>query len=76
MHEQIFWKLHMHLNMGHIHSLLYRSEYKGYGIQCEIHTHMKKNQRPGKSKFYYFIDGDPREFKSEEELIKAIDEEK
>ena len=69
------WKLKFSLAGIQQHSLLYRSEYKGKGIQKEIHTPKYKSGF-GKGKVSYFIDNDKREFKSEDELLKALESEK
>ena len=74
---QINWKMIMHLATTKEHSLLYRADYKGKGVQREIHTPVKEHckERFGKPKKYFFIDGDKREFKTEEELLKALESE-
>ncbi|MCF8009274.1 MAG: hypothetical protein K9K32_05865 [Halanaerobiales bacterium] len=72
---KIKWKLHTSLSGEKEHSLLYRSEYKGQGIQMEIHT--SKHKTTGKflnEKKYYFIDDDERQFEDKEEFIKALKE--
>lgn len=51
------------------------ARYNKLAIQKETIT--KKNKHGyanGESKTYYFIDNDKREFKTEEELIKALNE--
>lgn len=68
----INWKLITHISGTKQHSILYRSKYKGKGVQREVHTPVRKNGF-GKAKVYYFIDDDPREFRNEEELIKALE---
>lgn len=74
----IDWQLKLHLNGEKYHSRLYRAKYKGFGIQMEVHTPVLKSfdgpKDFGKAETYYFIDGDEREFSTEEELIKAIEE--
>ncbi|MFW9879627.1 MAG: hypothetical protein ACFFG0_41660 [Candidatus Thorarchaeota archaeon] len=74
--NKINWKMNSHYSADKEHGLLYRSEFMGKGIQCEIITPVKRNiggfKDFGKQKIYFFIDGDDREFKSEEELIDAI----
>lgn len=73
------WKLGSSFSGDKEHSLLYRSEYKGVGVQLEIHTPVKKNKhyadpdRFGNPKRYFFAEGDEREFKTEGELTAAID---
>ena len=71
---KIEWQLKMSLSGSKEHSLLYRSEYKGQGIQMEIHTPKHKNGKFGKQKEWFFIDGDKREFENMANMIKAIDE--
>ena len=63
------WKLHTSFS-GDSHHLLFRCEYRGRGLQKEVHT-----PKRGSQKVYYFIDGDQREFHSEEELLAALGKE-
>ena len=66
------WTMHMHLNMSNQHSLLLRDN--KLGCQCEVYTKAKYGYIYGKGKTYYFIDGDEREFRTEDDLIKALEE--
>jgi len=74
----ISWKLQMHIAGEKHHSLLYRAEHKGKGVQLEIYTPVRAGydyfdpDRFGKAKTSYFIDGVEAEFTSEEELIEAL----
>lgn len=68
------WKLRFS-EAGDTHSLLYRAEVHGKGVQAEIHT--KKNKRTGefgKERRAFFIDGDKREFKTEADMLAALRE--
>ncbi len=69
----IKWQLGTSLSGDKMHSLLYRGKYKDVGVQLEIHTPKRKNGTFGKEKHYFFINGDKREFRTEEELREAID---
>lgn len=69
--NKIEWKMKMHMAGKDYHSLLYRAEFMGERIQCEIHTPVTKTGF-GKAKVYFFIDGDERKYKTEEGMIKAI----
>jgi hypothetical protein len=55
--------------MSNKHSSLYRDD--KLGVQKECHV-PHRNGKPCKGKTYYFIDGDDREFTTEEELIEAL----
>lgn len=72
---KIKWKYRMHINGTEYHSVLYRSEYMGRGVQCEIHTPVIGFGQYGRAKRSFFIDGDEREFESEEVLRQAIESE-
>ena len=72
--NKIEWELKLSVAGIKQHSLLYRSEYKGKGIQKEVHTQKNKNNF-GKSEVSYFIDNDKRKFKTEEELLKILESE-
>lgn len=72
--NKINWCMVMHVNGRDMHSRLYRAEVMGRGVQMEIHTPVSKHGKFGKSRVYFFIDGDKREFRTEEELINAIKE--
>jgi len=69
----INWEFKFHLNTEKQHSLLYRAEVNGIGVQKEVHTTFKRGKFD-KVEVYYFIDDDDREFRSEEELLKALAE--
>ena len=77
--SMIAWKLRSSFAGDREHSLLYRGEYKGHGVQMEIHTPVKKSKyyadlnRFGEPKTYFFIVNDDRGFKTEAELIAAIE---
>lgn len=66
------WEFRMHINGFKQHSLLHRDD--KLKIQREIYTPVDKDgfTNSKKQKVYYFIDGDDREFKTEQELIKAL----
>lgn len=66
------WKLKISFSGQEEHALLYRSEYKGLGIQMEIITSKYRSRKYGKSKTSYFIDGDKRRFDSKTEFIEAL----
>ena len=51
---------------------MFRGRYKNCDVQAETHTPVR-NYKFGEAKTYYFIDGDKREFATEEELIAAVD---
>jgi extradiol dioxygenase family protein len=70
----ITWKLKLSLSGDKCHSLLYRAEINGRGVQMEIHTPVRKNGEFGKQKVYFFADGEKREYSGEEELLKALGE--
>jgi hypothetical protein len=65
------WQTHMHINMSNQHSLLLRDN--KLGVQCEVYTKAKNGYTYGKGRCYYFIDGDKRQFRTEEALIKALE---
>lgn len=56
--NKIEWKLTCHMSGTKEHSLLYRAEFMGKKIQCEIHTPVKNNRGGfkefGKQKVYFF----------------------
>ncbi len=66
------WEFRMHINGYKEHSLLHRDD--KLKIQREIYTPVDKNgfTNSKKQRVYYFIDGDKREFRTEEALIKAL----
>jgi hypothetical protein len=77
--NKINWEMKMHLGGEKMHSLLYRAKYLGRGVQMEIHTPVISDisdygcfKKFGEPIVAYFIDGDERQFDSEEDLIKAI----
>ena len=65
------WRLSSHMNLGKIHALLYRDNEKK--VQAEVHTSFTKMGQPrqGTERMYYFLDGDKRTFRTEEELMAA-----
>lgn len=73
----IIWKKVFHLSGSKYHSSLYTSNYKGKKLQKEVHTPVLQDYGGpkdfGKAETSYFIAGDEREFKTESELIKAIE---
>lgn len=71
--DKIRWKMESHFAFTKQHSLLYRAEFYGLGIQMEVHTPVK-NGKFGEQRVYFFIDGDKREFKTEDELKAAVKE--
>lgn len=72
----INWELMLHVSGSKYHSVLYRGGYMGKGVQCEIHTpvidDMGGYKEFGEPERYFYIDGDEREFRRQEELIQAI----
>jgi len=66
------WEFRMHINGFKQHSLLHRDD--KLKVQREIYTPVGKDgfTNSKKQKVYYFIDGDNREFRTEQELIKAL----
>lgn len=70
----IEWQFKISVSGSKYHSRLYRGMYKGKGVQHEIHTPVIGYFEFGEPEHYFFIDGDPREFRTEADLIKAIDE--
>ena len=66
------WEFRMHINGGKQHRLLHRDD--NLKVQREIYTPVGKDgfTNSKKQKVYYFIDGDDREFRTEQELIKAL----
>jgi len=66
------WEFRMHINGFKQHSLLHRDD--KLKVQREIYTPVGKDgfTNSKKQKVYYFIDGDDREFRTEQELIKAL----
>lgn len=66
------WEFRMHINGFKQHSLLHRDD--KLKIQREIYTPVDKDgfTKSKGQKIYYFIDGDSREFRTEQELIKAL----
>lgn len=64
------WRLRCHMSFTSKHSLLYRDD--DLHVQMEIHTPYR-NGVPGKGKTYYFIDNDKREFRTEADLIAALE---
>lgn len=74
--NKIKWEMRTHVNGTEYHSLLYRAKFMQKGIQMEIHTpvtnHWGDHKKFGQAEVSFFIDGDEREFKTEEEMINAI----
>ncbi|MFW6409555.1 MAG: hypothetical protein ACOCZR_00815 [Halanaerobiales bacterium] len=71
--NKIDWGLNMSLSGGKGHSLLYRGEFQGRGVQLEIHT--SKHKTTGKfltEKRFWSIDGDERLFEDRESFIEAL----
>lgn len=66
------WEFRMHINGIKEHSLLHRDD--KLKVQREIYTPVGKDgfTNSKKQKVYYFIDGDDREFRTEQELVKAL----
>lgn len=65
------WQMRSHFGGSKQHGLLYRDDTKG--VQMEIITGKTKGMGGtfGKSRHYFFIDGDKREFRTEDELMTA-----
>lgn len=72
MYDRIKWRLVMHIGDENMHSLLFRGRFMGRGIQKEVYTPANRFGEFRKAETYYFIDGDEREFTTEEELIEVI----
>ena len=72
MAERVMWQQRSSLSADKEHSLLYRSTAYGRGVQMEVHTPIKADGEPGESCMYWFIDGDSREFRSEEAMLEAL----
>ena len=72
--QTIRWMLKISVAEERQHSLLYRSKYRGVGVQAEIHTPKRKNGTFGKEKRAFFIDNQKGEHKTEQELKVAVDE--
>ncbi len=70
--DRVKWEYTMHINGTKYHSIMYRSRYMDRGVQCEIHTPVLGFGKYGKAERSFFIDGDKREFESEEALREAI----
>ena len=58
------------------HSLLYRND--ALRVQLEIHTVFTKagQAKANSERRLYYMDGDKRNFKTEEELLEALNEQK
>lgn len=70
--NKIDWQLSSSFAFAKEHSLLYRGTYLGKGVQMEIHTPKRKNGTFGKQKTFFFIDGDKRQFETEQNLMEAV----
>lgn len=63
---------------SYIRGMIYEKEYQRLyrdnelGVQMEMFTRRKDGFVNGKTKVYYFIDNDPREFKTENDLMVAL----
>ena len=57
---------------GIIHSLVYGGEWDGIPVQMLIHT-PKRGDEFGKQRGYYYIIGINKEFRSEDDLIDAVE---
>ena len=68
----INWKLQSHMTMRSEGRSLYRDD--AIGVQLEAITPRRGECEWGKQKNFYFIDNDPREFLTEDELIDAYNE--
>lgn len=64
------WVASTHISMTTYHSALYRDE--DLKAQMEIITPKTKTGEFRDGKSFYFLDGDKREFKTEEEMLDAI----
>ncbi len=76
MSEPLEWQCAMSLSAEHEHKLHYKSSYKGKSVQATIKTPVLDDGEFGEQEYYFYISGDPREFRTEEELKGAIDGEK
>lgn len=70
--ERVSWGLRNSTSTSRMHSLLYRSVAYGHGVQMEVHTPIEASGEPGKPRRHWFIDGDSREFQSEEAMLEAL----
>ena len=69
------WEFKVSLSGEKKHELLYRDD--ELGAQLEIYTPVyggPYSQRFGEEKWYYFIDNDERVFRTEAELVEALNE--
>ena len=66
------WKFETHMNMTTEHASLYSSEYKGKRIMREIHTKYRSGI-PGKSTTIFWTPDDKENYKTLDELLKAMD---
>ncbi len=55
------------------HSLIHSGEYEGVQVQAEIRTPVISEMEFGEGKMTFYIVGDERTFKTEEELREAIE---
>ncbi len=65
------WSLGVHTSFRNEHQSVYRDN--ALGVQKETLVPYRNGQ-PCEGKSYYYIDGDEREFRSEEELMAALRE--
>lgn len=68
----INWKMTSHMTMAREGRGLYRDE--ELKVQLEVITPRNQHGDWGTGKTFYFIDGDTREFLTEEALIEAYNE--
>lgn len=63
------WVLVQHMAFDRQHRALYRDN--ALGLQMEQYTPARRGQTCGKTETYYYIDNDPREFRTIEALMAA-----
>ena len=70
----ISWELKLSISGDDVHSLIYRGKYKQFrGVQMEIHTMVKDNGEFGTAEIYFFADNDSGIYRTEDELLKALE---
>jgi hypothetical protein len=69
--EAIVWSLKGHIQAVSRDHIVYRND--GLGVQKETVT-PKRGLKSGRPRTRYYIDEDPREFRSEDEMVRALRE--
>jgi hypothetical protein len=68
----IKWQIVNHMKMGEEHAMLEKATYRGWPIIRETHTKYR-NRKPWKSETIYWTLDDKNNYKSLEELLRAIE---